>query len=153
MRTRSLLCAGLLAATFSLQALAAPLNLPAPSVWTLNATKSDFGTMPAPASETITVSTFSQAMFSWAQDVVMPDGSKRQQKWSGPMDGSMQPVTGPQNSKASFKEDKGHFEYPTGMTADVTFSLSSDGKTLTESVIYNTQGNHLHQTHVYERAQ
>src|SRR3954469_6834585 len=63
--------------------------------WKLDLTQSTFGSEPAPKSLTLTILKDTPQLFSWRVDVVDAKGVAFSYSWSGPTDGSMQPVTGP----------------------------------------------------------
>ena len=82
----------------------------------------------------------------------MSTGQVADLSWSGPMDGTLHPVKGGRGSRASFTEDgTAHFEIK-DVVENASFSISEDGKTLTQVVTVKTKsGETQHAKWIYNR--
>lgn len=128
-------------------------SLPSPSVWRLNPARSDFGGGPTIKEDVVTVLACSPSLFQYKEHEVMGSGDVADLSWSGPLDGSLQKVEGGRGSKASFTaQGEARFEIHRGPLELASFSLSSDGKTLTQVVTLQWKyGKEQHAIWVYER--
>lgn len=127
------LAVALLAVGVSIPAIAAHTLLPAPSTWTLDVGKSDFGGIPGMKSDVMHVLVDNEKWFKYTDVMVEDSGNTIKNGWSGPQDGTIRPVQGMPGSTAGFKlaDDTGHLKMPDGTTADSVMTLSEDKKTLT----------------------
>jgi hypothetical protein len=146
-----------------------PLNAPAQTsakqasmvgTWKMDLTKSSSGSEPAPKAVTLTILTDTPKSSSWKVDVVNAKGESNSFSWSGPADGSLQPVKGPKGEvllQESLSRDKDgavlrHGEAPDGSSFDGRATLSADGNTITDVVTSKTKdGKTTKETHVYQR--
>lgn len=149
-----LLSVALLAATYVPAAMAGGHTHFPNSTWTLNVSKSDFGSGPSMKSDIMTIKTDTDKWLTFTDVTVDADGKKWSTSWSGPQDGTWKPLTGMPGGKASFKtdDDSSHFAYPDGTTSDGWMSASDDKKTVTIKVTGKAKdGKEFHQTLVYDR--
>jgi hypothetical protein len=138
-----------------------PSNASAVGTWKLDAAQSDLGSEPAPKSLTLTILKDTDEMSSWRVSGVDDDGKSFAFSWSGPKDGTMQPMKGPdgrERGKESLKVDQGallrHGEDPTdGSSFDGRSVMSADGNTITDVVTMKMKdGKTTKATYVYRRA-
>jgi hypothetical protein len=109
-------------------------------IWKLDLQKSTFGSEAAPKSLTLTILKDTPQSISWRVDLIDDTGNPYSYSWSGPVDGSMQPITGAdggQIGKESAKRDGDalvrHGEDPKdGSSFDARATVSEDGNTLTD---------------------
>src|SRR5262245_43825397 len=139
-------------------AQAAASHVSTVGTWKADLKESKFGGEEVPKSLTLTIMKDTPQLLSWRVDVVDAKGTAMSYSWSGPQDGTMQSVKGPDGKeigKESFKHDKGVLirrgdsgkEGPTfesrvttsadGNTmTDVVTGKSKDGKTMTQTVLW-----------------
>jgi hypothetical protein len=130
--------------------------------WQLDVTKSSFGSNPPPKAVTLTILTYTPALTSWRVDVVGPKGESMSYSWSGPLDGSMQPV---KDSKGQVLGQEGLIQdkdgallrrgvdSTDGSSFDARATLSADGNTINDVVSGKTKdGKTSKMTMVYQRA-
>ncbi len=67
---------------------------PAVGTWKLNVQKSDFGSMPAPKSARIVITSDTRQLLKYTVTEVGPDGKVKTESFSGAMDGKPYPVKG-----------------------------------------------------------
>ncbi len=130
--------------------------------WQLDLAKSSFGSDPAPKAVTLTILTYTPKLTSWTVDVVGPKGESMSYAWSGPLDGSMQPVKdskGQVLGQESLAQDKDGAllrrgtGWPDGSSFDARATLSADGNTINDVVTAKTKdGKASKMTMVYTRA-
>ena len=126
--------------------------------WKADLKESKFGGEEAPKSLTLTIMKDTPELLSWRVEEVNTEGKAMSYSWSGPQDGTMQPVKGPDGKevgKESFKDEKGvmtrrgdggkdgpSFESHVTMSADgntmtdVVTAKSKDGKSITQTVVW-----------------
>ena len=129
--------------------------------WKLDLAKSSSGSGPAPKAVTLTILKDTPELTSWRLDVVEAKGESMSFSWSGPLDGSLQPLKGPKGQvllQESLTRDKDgallrHGEDSAdGSSFDARATLSADGNTLTDVVTSKTKdGKTLQETMVYHR--
>ena len=129
--------------------------------WKLDLAKSSFGSEPAPKAITLTILTDTPELQSWRVDVVDPKGESMSYSWSGPQDGSLQPLKDPKGQvlmQESLKRDKDGallrhgVDSSDGSSFDGRATLSADGNTITDLVTSKTKdGKTSKMTMVYQR--
>ena len=109
--------------------------------WKLDRSKVPFGSETPPKSLTLTILTDTPETSSWRVDVVDDKGQSFSYSWSGPTDGSLQPLIGPggmEIGKESLKRDGDallrHGEDADGSSFDGRATLSADGNTINDIV-------------------
>lgn len=127
--------------------------------WKLDVPHSNSGSDPAPKSVTLTILTDTPQMSSWSVEVVDATGKRSSFAWSGPQDGTMHPIKGPDGSgKESLKKDPTgvllrHGEDPDGSSFDSRATMSADGNTITDvGTAKSKDGKVTKLTSVYRRA-
>ena len=129
--------------------------------WKLDLAKSSLGSDPAPKSVTLTILTYTPASTSWRVDEVGPKGESISYSWSGPLDGSLQPVRDPKGQvlmQESLSQDKdGALRRrgvdPDGTSFDGRATLSADGNTINDVVTLKTKDGKISKmTMVFQRA-
>lgn len=113
-------------------AVAAPLTLPAPSVWKLNPAASTAGDKSTPSADnTLTVSSYSKSSVVIKAHFVGGDAKPMDVTFSGAPDGRPHRYAG---GSGSFREDGVYtFEQTDGTREYGTLTLSPDGRTLTNT--------------------
>lgn len=137
-----------------LSANAAQSLLPAPSRWTLNAAKSDFGGVPGMKSDVWWVLISNGKRFKYDDVMVLDSGQKVVSRWDGPQDGTMRPSPGWPGVKMGYNaaDDSMTAEMPDGSVMKGVMALSEDKKVLTiKNDLRSKDGQVAHQTLVYER--
>ena len=129
--------------------------------WKLDVAKSSFGSEPAPKAVTLTILQDTPELCSWRVDVVDGKGQSMSFSWSGPQDGSMQPVKDAKSqiiAQESLKRDKDGAllrhgaDTNDGSSFDGRATLSADGNTITDVVTSTTKdGKSSKVTSVYQR--
>ncbi len=129
--------------------------------WKLDVAKSSFGSEPAPKAVTLSILQDTPELCSWRVELVDAKGQSMSFSWSGPQDGSMQPVKDAQSqiiAQESLKRDKDgallrHGADTTdGSSFDGRATLSADGNTITDLVTSKTKdGKSSTVTMVYQR--
>ena len=116
--------------------------------WKLDVAKSSFGSEPAPKAVTLTILKDTAELCSWRVDVVDEKGQSMSYSWSGPQDGSMQPVKDAKDQivgQESLKRDKDGVllrhgaDTNGGSSFDGHATLSADGNTITDVVTSKTK--------------
>jgi hypothetical protein len=129
--------------------------------WRLDVAKSDFGSQPAPKSVTLTILKDAPEMSSWQVTGVDAKGESFFFSWTGPMDGSMQPLKGPKGEelgKESLRLDTDgallrHGVGTDGSSFDARGTVSEDGNTITETGTEKSKDGKISKgTSVYRRA-
>jgi hypothetical protein len=140
-------------------AQAAASHVSSVGTWKADLKQSKFGDEQAPKSLTLTIMKDTPQLLSWRVDEVDATGKAMSYSWSGPQDGTLQPVKGSDGKevgKESFKEDKGvlirrgdggkegpPFESHVTTSADgntmtdVVTAKSKDGKPMTQTVVWH----------------
>jgi hypothetical protein len=128
--------------------------------WKLDLAKSKGGSEPAPKAVTLNILKDTVESCSWRVEVVNAKGESQSFSWSGPQDGSLQPVKdakGQVLSQQSLKRDKDgavlrHGEYANGGSFDGRATLSADGKTITDVITSKTKdGKTTKEVDVFQR--
>ena len=129
--------------------------------WKLDLAKSTFGSEPPPKAITLTILTDTPELQSWRIEVVDAKGESHSFSWSGPQDGSLQPLKDPKGQvllQESLKRDKDGallrhgVDSTDGSSFDGRSTLSADGNTLTDVVTTKTKdGKTSKMTMVYQR--
>jgi hypothetical protein len=130
--------------------------------WTLDVAKSDFGSNPAPKSLTLTILSDTAESTSYQVTVVDPKDQSMSYSWSGPMDGSMHPIKGPNGeelAQESLRVDadgallRHGVEAEGGASFDGRATLSEDGNTITDVVTRTSKdGQTSKSTNVFVRS-
>ena len=127
-----------------------PFNAPAQTkatgastvgTWKADLAKNTGGTDPAPKAITLTVLEDSAERMSWRVEIVDAKGESISYSWSGPTDGSLQPVKGP-NGQVLMQESLARdtqgallrhgVDSKDGSSFDGRATLSADGNTVTD---------------------
>jgi hypothetical protein len=134
-----------------------PFNAPAqtntagtPTVgtWKADIPKPAAGADPAPKAITLTILKESAELMSWRVDIVDAKGDSTSYSWSGPLDGSLQPVKGPKGEvllQESLTRDKQGallrhgVDSTDGSSFDGRATLSADGNTITDVITSKTK--------------
>jgi hypothetical protein len=124
------------------------------AVWKLDLQHSDVGSDPPPKSLTLTILKDTPTMSSWRVDLIDDKGHAMAILWSGPLDGTMQPVKTPDGKelgKESLKKDAAgatlrHGVDPDGSTFDARSTVSADGNTLTDVVTSKSKAGKVEKT-------
>jgi len=127
--------------------------------WKMDIAQSDFGSDPAPKSESNAISDDSPQLLSFRVHRVDDKGKPSVYSWRGPEDGSMHPglMNGkPYNQAGLTREQDGtlvqHSEDPDGSTFEARISMSPDGNTLTaEGSSKSKDGKETRNKQVYHR--
>jgi len=142
-------------------AQAAASHVSSVGTWKADLKASKFGGEEVPKSLTLTIMKDTPQLLSWRVDVVDAKGQAMSYSWSGPQDGTMQSVKGPDGKeigKESFKDEKGvlvrrgdggkdgpSFESHVTTSADgntmtdVVTGTSKDGKSITQTVVWRRE--------------
>ena len=111
--------------------------------WKADLAKTTQGAGPAPKAITLTVLKDSIELTSWRVDVVDAKGESTSYSWSGPLDGSLQPVKDPTGKvliQESLTRDKQGallrhgVDSTDGSSFDGRATLSADGNTITDVI-------------------
>ena len=128
--------------------------------WKLDVKQSDFGSEPAPKSITVTLLKDTPKMLSIRGHGIDDQGKSFSYSWSGPEDGSMQPMTnnGKVEGKQSARKEGDtlvrHGENPDGSSFDARATISGDGNMATEEVSMKSKdGKETKQKTVWHRIQ
>lgn len=129
--------------------------------WKADLKESKFGDEGAPKSLTLTITKDTPQLLSWSVDQVDAKGTAMSYSWSGPKDGTMQPLKGSDGKevgKESFKDENGVVirrgaadkDQP-GFESHVT--MSADGNTMTDVITAKSKdGKPMNQTIIWRRA-
>lgn len=147
-----------------------PFNAPAQTnaaqastvgTWKADLAKTSPGADPAPKAITLTILKDTLELTSWRVDVVDAKGESMSYSWSGPLDGSLQPVKDPKGQvlfQESLTRDKEGallrhgVDSTDGSSFDGRATLSADGNTITDVVTSKTKdGKTSKETTVYRR--
>jgi hypothetical protein len=129
--------------------------------WKLDLKQSTFGSEPPPKSVTLNITKDTPEAMTWRVEVVDPTGKSALYSWSGPVDGTLQPLKGADGQvigKESLKRDGDamlrHGEDPgDGSSFDSRATLSADGNTLTDvTTMKSKDGKTSKSTSVYRRS-
>ena len=129
--------------------------------WKLDLKQSTFGADPAPKSVTLIVTKDTPDASAWRVDIVDPAGKSVSYSWSGPTDGTPQPLKGADGKvmgKESLKRDGEallrHGENPgDGSSFDSRATMSADGNTITDvTTVKSKDGKTSKTTSVYHRS-
>jgi hypothetical protein len=128
--------------------------------WKADLAKTTVGTEPAPQAITLTILKDSIEVTSWRVEVVDAKGESMSYSWSGPLDGSLQPVKDSKGQvllQESLTRDKQgallrHGVEPDGSSFDARSTLSADGNTITDVITVKAKdGKTSTETTVYRR--
>jgi hypothetical protein len=142
-------------------AQAAAPHVSSVGTWKADLKESKFGDEGAPKSLTLTIMKDTPQLLSWRVDEVDAKGTAMSYSWSGPQDGTMQPVKGTDGKelgKQSFKDEKGVMIRrgdggKDGPPFESHVTTSADGKTMTDVVTAKSKdGKPMSQTVVWHRA-
>ena len=142
-------------------AQAAASHVSSVGTWKADLKESKFGDEEPPKSLTLTIMKDTPQLLSWRVDMVDAKGKAMSYSWSGPQDGTMQPVKGPDGKeieKQSFKDEKGVLIRrgdggKEGPPFESHVTTSADGKTMTDAVTAKSKdGKTMTQTVVWRRA-
>jgi hypothetical protein len=115
--------------------------------WKLDLERSKFPSdFPKPQSMTLTILTDTPDAGSWRLEIVAEDGTNSPSlHWSGPKDGLMYPVQDAEGHtvwRANLRNDHDalirHFELEPAGTIDSRATMSADGNTLSDEVVFTT---------------
>lgn len=129
--------------------------------WKLDLKQSTFGADPPPKSVTLTVTTDTPDTSAWRVEIVDPAGKSISYSWSGPTDGTLQPLKGADGKvmgKESLKREGDallrHGEDPSnGSSFDSRVTMSADGTTITDvTTVKSKDGKTAKTTSVYRRS-
>ena len=130
--------------------------------WKLDTSQSDFGTDPPPQSVTLTLEKDSPKLGSFHVSLIGHNGKAMSYSWSGPMDGTMHPVTdanGKTLANESLKKQSDgtvlrHAEDPSdGSSFDAVSRIAADGNTMFDEITERTKdGKQTKQKYVFRRA-
>ena len=129
--------------------------------WKADMKASKFGDEEPPKSLTLTITKDTPQLLAWRVDQVDAKGKAMSYSWSGPQDGTMQPVKGPDGKeveKESFKDEKGVMVRrgdggKDGPAFESHVTMSADGNTMTDVVTAKSKdGKAMSQTVVWRRA-
>ena len=161
MTTCALLVAALTLGSFNAPAQTNATQASSVGTWKLDLTKSSFGSDPAPRAVTLNILTYTPALTSWRVDVVGPKGESTSYSWSGPLDGSLQPVRDPKGQvlfQESLSQDKDGalrrrgVDSTDGSSFDGRATLSADGNTINDVVTSKTKDGKISKmTMVFQR--
>ena len=128
--------------------------------WKLDLAKSSFGSEPPPKAVTLTILRDTPESSSWRVEVVHETGERMSFSWSGPVDGSLQPLKdgkGQVVAQESLSRDKDgallrHGVGSDGSSFDGRATLSPEGNTITDVVTSKTKDSKTSKvTMVYQR--
>ena len=129
--------------------------------WKMDVKQSTFGSEPPPKSVTLNIIKDTPDASSWRVDVVDTAGKSVLYSWSGPVDGTLQPLKGADGQvigKESLKRDGDallrHGEDPSdGSSFDSRATMSADGNTITDvTTMKSKDGKTSKATAVYRRS-
>jgi hypothetical protein len=129
--------------------------------WKADLPKPSPGADPAPKAITLTILKESAELMSWRVDIVDAKGDSTSYAWSGPLDGSLQPVKGPKGEvllQESLTRDKQGallrhgVDSTDGSSFDGRATLSADGNTITDVITSKSKdGKTATETMVFRR--
>ena len=128
--------------------------------WKLDLKQSTFGSEPAPTSVTLTITKDTPEALAWRVDLVDSAAKPFSFSWSGPLDGTLQPVKsadgnviGTQSVKREGDALLRHGEDPgDGSSFDSRATTSADGNTITDvTTTTSKDGKTSKSTSVYHR--
>ena len=129
--------------------------------WTMDLKQSTFGSEPPPRSVTLNIVKDTPEASAWRVDVVDAAGKSVSYSWSGPVDGTLQPLKGADGQvigKESLKRDGDALlrrgEDPSdGSSFDSRATMSADGNTITDvTTMKSRDGKTSKATAVYRRS-
>ena len=129
--------------------------------WKIDLKQSTFGSEPPPKSVTLTIIKDTPEASAWRIDIVDAAGKSVSYSWSGPVDGTPQPLKGADGQeigKESLKRDGDallrHAEDPSdGSSFDSRATMSADGNTITDvTTMKSKDGKTSKTTSVYRRS-
>ena len=129
--------------------------------WQMDLKQSTFGSEPPPKSITLNITKDTPDASAWRVDVVDTAGKSVSYSWSGPVDGTLQPLKGADGQvigRESLKRDGDallrHGEDPSdGSSFDSRATMSADGNTITDvTTMRSKDGKTSKATAVYRRS-
>jgi hypothetical protein len=158
----ALVVAVLTLAPFTVSAQTTAKQASTVGTWKLDIAKSSFGSEPAPKAVTLTILKDTPEFSSWKVDVVVDEkGESISYSWTGPVDGSLQPVKDSKGQvifQESLKRDKDGallrhgVDSTDGSSFDARATVSADGNTITDVVTSKTKdGKTSKATMVFQR--
>ena len=129
--------------------------------WKMDVKQSTFGSEPPPKSVTLNIIKDTPDASSWRVDVVDTAGKSVSYSWSGPVDGTLQPLKGADGQvigNESLRRDGDallrHGEDPSdGSSFDSRATMSADGNTITDvTTMKSKDGKTSKATAVYRRS-
>jgi hypothetical protein len=129
--------------------------------WKMDLKQSTFGSEPPPKSVTLNIIKDTPDASAWRVDVVDTAGKSVSYSWSGPVDGTLQPLKGADGQvigRESLKRDGDallrHGEDPSdGSSFDSRATMSADGNTITDvTTMKSKDGKTSKATAVYRRS-
>ena len=129
--------------------------------WKMDLTQSTFGSEPPPKSVTLNIIKDTPEASAWRVDVLDTAGKPVSYSWSGPVDGTLQPLKsadGQVVGKESLKRDGDallrHGDDPSdGSSFDSRATMSADGNTITDvTTMKSKDGKTSKATAVYRRS-
>jgi hypothetical protein len=162
MRMSVLVAATLALSSFSLLSAQTNKSNASPvGVWKLDIPKGSSASQPALTSVTLTILKYTPESTSWRVDAVGEKGQSMSYSWSGPRDGSLQPLKDAKGQilgQESLKQDKDGALLRHGVTSndgssfDSRAVLSDDGGTITDVVTSKARdGKTSKETSIYRR--
>ncbi|MGE3841822.1 MAG: hypothetical protein AB7I50_09565, partial [Vicinamibacterales bacterium] len=92
MKVRALIVAVLTLGSFNMLAQTNGSQASPVGTWRIDLAKSTFGSDPAPKTMTLTILKYTPTLTSWRVDEVGSKGEATSYSWSGPLNGSLQPL-------------------------------------------------------------
>ena len=129
--------------------------------WKLDLKQSTFGAAPPPKSVTLNITKDTPDASAWRVDIIDTAGKSVSYSWSGPTDGTLQPLKGADGQvmgKESLKREGDallrHGEDPSdGSSFDSRATMSADGNTITDvTTMKSKDGKTSKTTSVYRRS-
>lgn len=143
MKMSALVAATLALSSFTLFAQTNKSNTSIVGVWKVDVAKSTFNSQPAPQAITMTILKDTPDSSSWRIEVLVDKNQSISYSWSGPKDGSLQPLKDAKGqilAQESLKQDKDGallrhgIDSNSGSSFDARAVLSEDGNTITDVV-------------------
>ena len=122
--------------------------------WNLDIAKSDFGTDTPPKSARVVLAGTS-TLRTWSEETVSADGTAQRESWKGAVDGRFYPIQGdPDGATFAYMKDGSIAvkDRSGKVVENTTWSLSADGKTLTQHQTIHTASGDESRTVVLRRA-
>ena len=123
--------------------------------WDLDIAKSDFGTDTPPKSAIVILAGNSSSR-TWSEETVSADGTSHKESWKGAVDGRFCPIKGdPDGAAFAYMKDGSiAVKDKSGKVVEnTTWSLSADGRTITQHQTVHTMAGDESRTIVLRRAE